>query len=207
MDEKLILVSKMYTGGYIEENIGHEIINFFKPDNKKESYIYILHSGMIDEDKVNKISHILFTSNKKDGRVKVLGKAEGFNQVFVDYPKEKQIDYINNNNIRYGGVLLNNIMLEKEDNYGMFISFKADKVMKAKKDIYIVMGKKNTPLKYHQKNEEYQLESTWNIGHQTGYISSKNKKEYNNFVKSLLENNNDDLWEEVKDFLAEQYDN
>ena len=41
MDEKIILVAKMYTGKYIEKNIGHEIINFFKPDIGDKYYGYI----------------------------------------------------------------------------------------------------------------------------------------------------------------------
>lgn len=35
-----IIIERMYAGKYIDDNIGHEIINTFKTDND-ENYIYI----------------------------------------------------------------------------------------------------------------------------------------------------------------------
>ena len=44
-ENNIILIAKMYTGEYIEENIGHEITNFFKPNGKNEYYGYIVYNG------------------------------------------------------------------------------------------------------------------------------------------------------------------
>lgn len=55
VEKDTILIAKMYTGSYVNRrfnNIGHEIINFIKPDNKDEIYGYITHDGKIG----NKIS-------------------------------------------------------------------------------------------------------------------------------------------------------
>lgn len=47
---KEILISKMFVGEYNEENIGHEVINFFKPDGfNDKSYLYIAPYGKIDK--------------------------------------------------------------------------------------------------------------------------------------------------------------
>ena len=35
-----VLISKMFTGKFNEDSIGHEVINFFKPDNCENSFIY-----------------------------------------------------------------------------------------------------------------------------------------------------------------------
>lgn len=37
---KRILISKMFVGSYNDDNIGHEIINFYQTDNYKDSFIY-----------------------------------------------------------------------------------------------------------------------------------------------------------------------
>ena len=64
-DTNTILIAKMYTGSYVNRrfnNIGHEIINFIKPDNKKEIYGYIINDGKIGRE----IKTILLINNTKN---------------------------------------------------------------------------------------------------------------------------------------------
>lgn len=117
MNEKIILIAKIYTGNYIEKNIGHEIINFFKPDIGNKYYGYIIHKGTLSEkESYDKIQTILFVSDKKDDKVKILGKVEKDkdNLKFIvnkkAKDKESQKKFIEANNISYGGVNLNEIM-------------------------------------------------------------------------------------------------
>ena len=60
----MILVNRMYTGSYLNDNegnnIGHEIINFFKADDK-EKYIYITPYGKFNLTYKNEIEYILLT--------------------------------------------------------------------------------------------------------------------------------------------------
>ena len=35
-----VLLSKMFVGTYNENSIGHEVINFYLPDNCKDSFLY-----------------------------------------------------------------------------------------------------------------------------------------------------------------------
>ncbi|MBQ5777031.1 MAG: hypothetical protein IIW06_08615 [Bacteroidaceae bacterium] len=35
-----IVINRMYVGDYLSENLGHEVINFFKADNGRH-YIYL----------------------------------------------------------------------------------------------------------------------------------------------------------------------
>lgn len=95
----------MYTGEYIENNIGHEILNFFKPDNIDSYYGYITYNGKVDPKKADKI---LFVSNIKGRKVKVLAKIK--NPEFIINTDEgntykKQIEYIKKEDIRHNNVL------------------------------------------------------------------------------------------------------
>ena len=143
-EEKIILIAKMYTGGYIENNIGHEIINFFKPDNIDSYYGYITYNGKVNPKKSDKIHKILFVSNIKGRKVKVLAKIE--NPEFIINTDEgnthkKQIKYIEKENIKYNNVLLSDIMQESGlDEYGIYITYKAEKIEEPNEDYYILLN-------------------------------------------------------------------
>ena len=46
-----IVLNRMYVGGYLELNIGHEVINLYQADNGR-NYIYLNSTG--DFDKMQK---------------------------------------------------------------------------------------------------------------------------------------------------------
>ena len=62
-DMKEILLNRMYVGRFLENNIGHEVINLFKDDNGS-NYIYINPYGQLDK-KHNEIESIFFSSRNK----------------------------------------------------------------------------------------------------------------------------------------------
>ena len=70
-----VLIVKMYVGEFNNENIGHEIINFFKTDNNEE-YIYVPAYGGMRAGHYEKINYIIFTTGLENNRVKVLAMAE-----------------------------------------------------------------------------------------------------------------------------------
>jgi len=190
-EEEIILVAKMYTGEYIENNIGHEIINFFKPDNKEEYYGYVIYNGKVDIEKTDKIKSILFVSDVKNRKVKVIAKVD--NPEFV-FNIENQADFIEENNIKYGGVLLNEIMDKNGvDEYGIYITYKAQKIMKPKNENTYILLKGSK-----EKNSDSHIKTSWNIGHTIGYISSTKKEDNKSYKKinDLIKSNN---WKELEE--------
>ena len=49
---KEIVISRMYSGEYLDANLGHEVINLFKADDGKH-YIYLNHDGRYSNKHVN----------------------------------------------------------------------------------------------------------------------------------------------------------
>lgn len=194
MEKDIILIAKMYTGEYINESIGHEIINFFKPDNREDFFGYIIHKGLVKN--TERIHTILLVSDVKDGEVKVIAKIENpefiiKEDITLEDQKEEQEKYIENENVRYGGVLLNKIKRTTDD-YGIYITYKAKRIEELKEEYSIILGKSNK-----QEDINKNIKVTWNIGHQYGYVckngrTSKDKiynteEDYtkiNNLIKS-----------------------
>lgn len=166
--DKKILVAKMYTGEYIEKNIGHEIINFFKPDNGDYFYGYIIYNGKVNY--CDEIDTILLVSDIKNRKVEILAKID--NPEFVSNIEDthkKQVNYIQKHNIRYGGVLLNDIMRENGlDEYGIYITYKTKNIKKPIEKKFILLNDSN------EEENENQFKLSWNIGHNLGYISNSN---------------------------------
>lgn len=138
--EKIIILNKMYAGNYIEDgNLGHEVINLFKCDNGN-NYIYLLSDGIIKDVYAGRVSCLLLVRQYKNNLLEILGKATGLTEIYSE-SKERadddyQIKYIAENNISYGGVLLNEIF-QGDDYQKICITYKADKVIKPKEPIYI----------------------------------------------------------------------
>lgn len=51
-----IVLNRMFTGDYLEDNIGHEVINLFKSDNGK-FYLYLNALGSFHSDWKGRIKH------------------------------------------------------------------------------------------------------------------------------------------------------
>ena len=180
-----ILLNKMYTGSFTTTayDIGHEIINFFKTD-KGENYVYILPYGGMGKEHNDKISHILFTGAQKDGKFEILAKVIGHEQIFRHgnrgntQTNQEQIDYIKANDIKYGGKYLHEIMQHNKGNSeATYVSFKAQKIIRAKKPIII-----------DQSKAEF---SEINLQRSKGYV--KEGVAYN-ALEAII--NNPSLWED-----------
>ncbi len=94
-EKNVILINKMYTGSYLDDNdgnnIGHEIINFFK-DDIGNNYIYITPYGgpkNLKSDIKDRIKYVLFTSPTVKGRYTILAKAEVKKCLFVEETKNQ----------------------------------------------------------------------------------------------------------------------
>ena len=140
-----IVINRMYVGDYLSENLGHEVINFFKADNGRH-YIYLNATGNFAKEHENKIGYMLFVKYYDKGLVEVIGMAKGLEEVpganmslnrsGVDKEIwEMQKDYIDKEGgISYAGVSILDIFNNAEQQ-SIFITYKADKVYRIKSSI------------------------------------------------------------------------
>lgn len=211
MEEKEILLNIMYNGDYLmseNQNIGHEVINLFQDDNGN-NYIYVLPYGNMAEKHNDKIETILLVKRHNASLLEVLAKAEGLKQIiYLNGSRSSceknihkdQIKYIKKHDIRYGGVLLNDIMSKNEGNdTAFYVTFKADRIVKPKERIFLTVDNKEDTK--HSKNckNTHILKDVKNFAKQSPkmYINSvSDKKAYNTLNKII---NNADFWKRNKD--------
>lgn len=165
---KEIAINRMFTGKYLRDNIGHEVINLFQADNGK-FYVYLNDVGIIGKQHFDKngnctidkmlLAHTLEGTNS----VEILGLACGLHPVYDPNLEEKdqkalQKKFAEDNSITYGGASINAIFSGSEQQT-VNITFEADDVKKVAKDkrIYLKMtAKKNQECK---EIETYQTDT------------------------------------------------
>lgn len=126
MKKRLIIINRMYGGGYLTEgeNIGHEIINLFRSDNGN-NYLWLNAGGsckksyFVDKNGNMLYDEVIMLMVRMYGyrQWKVLGKAEIDTSVLADYmvpvfgekAHKKQIEKIEEEKIYYGGQPINKI--------------------------------------------------------------------------------------------------
>ena len=157
--KKVIVTNRMYAGDYITRgtNIGHEIINLFKTDNG-ENYIYLQSKGTYSKKWLKySFDTILLVRRVGKDVFEVLGKAKIEENLISnalsntqaktddDFRKElnqEQIKYIKEKDIKYGGVYLNEILKDNQnDGDAVFLTFKAESVIRPKQVLYITANK------------------------------------------------------------------
>lgn len=153
-----ILVNRMYAGGFLNNNLGHEVINLFKTDRNKQdeplgnrNFIYVQPYGDFDKKHNSSISAILLVRYTGPHMMQIIGKAEGLTQLidfkdktnkertkWLEQQHKNQVKKITEDNISFGGVRLNEIF---EQNYhneiAIYMTFEATKIRLANKPIYI----------------------------------------------------------------------
>ena len=146
MDNKGIVLNRMDgSGEYLHTNLGHEIINFFQADNDNH-YLYLNATGNFAKEHKNKIGHMLFVKYYDKGIVEVIGMATGLEDIpGANMPLKRdkkfkevdeniwkhQIDFINNEEVCYGGKSILDIFSGAEQQ-SIFITYKAEKVYRIK---------------------------------------------------------------------------
>ncbi len=155
-----IVLNRMFTGDYLEDNIGHEVINLFKSDNGK-FYLYLNALGSFHSDWKGRIKSMLMVRTIQGAKMmEVIGLATGLRDVYkpelaekapaskktakdnegkYNQPKLKkdQDGFIAANDIKYNGVPLNKIFCNNRFQQDVNITFEAKRVVKPKKPIYI----------------------------------------------------------------------
>lgn len=145
--EETIIIERMYAGGYLGDNIGHEIINTFKTD-AGENYIYISPWGIINP-KYQNVKAVLLVRLINEHCYEVIGYASNLilllSQEAMMNTKhagriedERQQNIIKENEIMYGGLPVNEIFSEQDNT--VFVTFRAGNYrnVKQQKKLYIV---------------------------------------------------------------------
>lgn len=127
MARDVIALCKMFSGSYLDSNLGHEIINLYQCDNGNH-YIYLTDDGKFDQKWTNRIKTVIFVQEFSTNQLKVIGKADIKADIYCPKQTAKdQIDYIVNNKVKYGGTFIHAIHLGDKQQ-STWLTFLAEKV-------------------------------------------------------------------------------
>ena len=186
---KEIVLNRMYNGDYLNDNLGHEIINMYRSDNGKH-YIYLQYDGKFDKRHVGKVETVLLVRTLHGRKMlEVLGKAEMITEVYhPNQTAEEQEQYIIDNDIRYDGTLLHQIFEGNAYQY-VYITYEAGKVVRPKVQLFISFSKDSA------KNENTILLTENNQARASlkQYIDESTPNDYAALSEMI---NNASLWEE-----------
>ncbi len=88
-NDEAIVLNRMFTGDYLEENIGHEVINLFKSDNGKY-YLYLNALGSFHSIWKSRIKSMLMVRTIQGAKMlEVIGLATGLKDVYKPELAEK----------------------------------------------------------------------------------------------------------------------
>ena len=131
---KAIILNHMFTGDYLNDNIGHEIINLFVDDSGK-NYIYLCSDGRYNRKDIDlPNSYVLQVSRPAHttGTLQIISVAYGL----------KLVDEIGE--IKYGNQVLPKIFEHNAQKQDRYVTFEAEKVFLPQKTVYIYNDKKDT---------------------------------------------------------------
>lgn len=135
---KTIVLNRMFQGDYLNQNLGHEVINLYQADNGKH-YIYLNPYGNFSTKQQDKTGAVLLVRTvPNQAMVEVLGLAEGIKDVYRPFqPEGKDRQYIDTHNITYGGVKLYRLFDANEKKQTTYLTFEAERIVKPAKTCYI----------------------------------------------------------------------
>lgn len=140
-DPNVIILSRMYVGSYLEDNIGHEVINLFRADNG-ENYVYVNEDGKINPQYNDSVRAVILVKYVEKGVMEVVAKAEELEQVLyktgnTSEESASQVKYIDDNRITYGGVPIYRIHNDTEAEK-ITITFKTKCLRLPKTPVYLI---------------------------------------------------------------------
>lgn len=216
-----IVINRMFVGDYLTSNLGHEIINLFRSDNG-DHYLYLNAYGNFNRRHLGKIGVMLMVKAVGGNVVEVIGMAkniesiEGVEQPNTHYRKDQlnsifdnQIELIRKEEITYGGVALNEIFNDTEQQT-IFITYRVKAgdvfVPKDNKRIFIQYGKDNEITQTQSPDDLYVVLEGYNFPSTSlkSYIypiddgkgddnkEKEKRKDYEKILTEIIDNNG--LW-------------
>ena len=147
-----IVLNRMFAGEFLDDHIGHEIVNMYK-DDLGRNYVYIQPYGTYQSSHHCKIGAVLMVRGiPGKSALEVLGLATELTDFFdpsLDYKKQWEVHakYIRDMRISYGGMPLLNIFdrsKEKEKEQPVYFTMEAKRVMRPNRKVYLIYGEKQT---------------------------------------------------------------
>ena len=167
--QNIIIVNHMFSGSYLEDNIGHEIINLYKADSE-EYFVYLCKDGIFNPKTypLNNIKHILLVRKTETANeLEILGVTTG------------KLEYVAPNDPRqwsvtYGGKPIGRIFKQNVEQQNLNITFKAEKIVRPETPMLIT--KENFGYEKGTKVAIRTLNSTRKL--RTYVKSDDHKKDY-----------------------------
>lgn len=135
-----ILLNLMFRGQYLQDNIGHEIINMFRADDGN-NYIYVNPYGTFHKSHSGKIETILLGRYAGDNCIEIIAKAESLEEIVKvgnddETIASEQRKYCDDNHILYGGKGVIKIfdVNDGAQDQRAWVSFRAKKYRKSRQD-------------------------------------------------------------------------
>ena len=117
-----VLIIKMFVGGFNDKNIGHEVINFYNPDNcEDKSYIYVPPIGKVAQGKNKGIKKIIMVGPPENYSYPILAIADEVEKFKDDKDRE-----VTEEQTSYGGKCVKNIAFaedHQDDNAFVHLNF------------------------------------------------------------------------------------
>lgn len=187
MARDVIVLNRMFSGSYLEDNIGHEIINLYQTDNGK-NYIYLSPDGNFDAKYQDRIAYVILTQDYDTNKDKVVGLAVIECDVYRKGDTAlAQIEYIVKNEVKYGGTFAHIPFMTNKSQQDFILDFKAKALFKPKKEIiidYSANGKANRKAKGKANNNSSTL-----VIHVGAWLN-KSRQSLKQYVEPGLENPN-----------------
>lgn len=175
--EKAIILNHMFTGNYLVDNIGHEVINLFADDSGR-NYIYLCKDGEFNRDDIDiENSYVIQVRRpvKSVNTLEIISVAIGIRKVDSKTETELNAKLEHESETKpksvptYGGKSIYKIFENNLQQQECCVTFIADKILTPKNSLYISHGNK-CDNKYNyfasisknpsQQLREYILENT-----------------------------------------------
>lgn len=177
--EKEIVLNSMYSGSYLDENIGHEAINLFKTDCG-ECLIYLQPHGTFAKEHIGLVDYMLLV-RKVDGfpLQQIVGKVEILKEIYnpklsLKDQKLEQKPFLKK---EYGGVTLEKIFQDSAQQ-DIFVTYIAKSVYLPSDDIFLQFHDSNNKLGAEKASKYFS-----NIIHIDANLAKQSQKQYFNNIK------------------------
>ncbi len=203
-----IVLNRMYSGSYLENNLGHEVINLYQADNGNH-YLYLLDDGMFAKERKGEIKYMLMVKSFDKDIHEVVGLAKNLTDSLEDsdeliFENQKHFHSNGEESVCYGGVNVFEIFELNKSHQDLCITYKAEEIFVPKKD-YKLFIRYNSTCKID--NGDYY--SIFNIKSYNEALSSQKQyimpsredavkqKDYEILLK-LIDTDNNDFWEKCE---------
>lgn len=137
-----LVINRMYSGDYLQNNLGHEVINMYESD-EGGYYLYLNPLGSFHRKHSDRVKRMLLVrSTSYKACVEVIGMAQGLS----DMPQDAKSQDVLVQKIHYGGVSLKQLFDSNESKQDCFVTFRAQQVWHPTVPTYIVFKDGTTEL-------------------------------------------------------------